>query len=163
MRITNWFFKKQNRKGSQTFTDSGSTFLKLFYSNIPDASWVLVFWDYKTAPFAAEKDIKSGSASLCGSPSRDSFWHNWRLKMFISSPLFLLRRNMLAFRDTVRKDARHIHFNNGLSYWVVRTLWSGLGCSNWYRSCQYFSTLKIPSRPFCRHRRKRKIPQALKV
>lgn len=52
---------------------------------------------------------------------------------------------MLAFRDTVRKDARHIRLNNGLSYWVVRTLWRGLDYSNRYRSCQYFSTLKIPS------------------
>lgn len=69
---------------------------------------------------------------------------------------------MLAFRDTVRKDAGHIHLNNGLSYWVVRALWRGLGCSNWYRSCQYFSTLKIPSGLFVGTEGK-KIPWALKV
>lgn len=50
----------KNRRGPQTFTEHGSTFIKLFYYKTPGTSWALVFWDYKMAPFAAEKDIKPG-------------------------------------------------------------------------------------------------------
>lgn len=47
-----------DRKGSQTFTASWSTFIRLFYYETPGTPWALVFWDYKMAPFAAGKDIK---------------------------------------------------------------------------------------------------------